>query len=343
MPGSAAPQVREALDGGITFLLAAQGGDGLWREFRTLAGEATDWPTGFVGEQLMAAGLAGTAVDAAGDALLADQHPDGGWGYHRRVPSDADSTACALLFLVRAGRSSQAVRRAARRLTRHQDARGGVATYADPDPIRRYLGVGADVDATGWCASHLEVTATAGRAMAAVPADAFARDAALAWHHVAARQGADGGWSSYWWADRHYPTWQSVGLATALGADGGAVASAAGWLRAQQAEDGTWRGASGAPSAFGTALSLSVLLLAGGEDVTTQRGLTALLAMQLPDGGWPGDAAMRIPPPHVAEPDRYEAWRADRLGTGVVVVDHHRLFTTASCVAALAAAGRSTP
>jgi hypothetical protein len=47
---------------------------------------------------------------------------------------------------------------------------------------------------------------------------------------------------------------------------------------------------------------------------------------------------MRIPPPQVVEPDDYASWRLDGLGTGVVVRDHHRLFTTAACVATLALA-----
>ncbi len=338
MPGTAATQVKEALDGGVRFLLTAQGPDGRWRDVRTLAGEATDWPTAFVGERLLEAGIRGGSVGAAVDALLKDQHADGGWGYHRRVPSDADSTACALAFLARTGRTRQGALRAGRRLLRHQDpGGGGVSTYADPDPIRRYLGVGRDVDAAGWCTRHLEVTATAGRALAAIPADSFADRADLAWRYVAQRQGADGGWSAYWWADRSYPTWQAVALAHALGTGDDLVAAAAGWVQSQQLPDGAWRGASEEPSAFGTALSVATLRLAGGHDDAVRRGVAALLAMQHRDGGWPGHASMRIPPPDVTEPDHYEGWRVDEPGTGVVVADHHRLFTTAACVAALAA------
>ncbi len=343
MTSAAATHVKGALESGVDFLLAAQGPDGLWRDFETLAGEASDWPTGFVGAQLIEAGVVGPSIGAAGDALLRDQHPDGGWGYHRHVPSDADSTACALLFLAAAGRTRQGIHRAGRCLLRHQDPRrGGVATYADPEPIRRFLRVGQDADTGGWCAHHLEVTATAGRAFAAVPGGLFAHQADLAWRYVADRQGADGGWSSYWWVDRQYPTWQSVALGSALGA-ADAVASAARWARSQQLPDGAWGGAGATPSAFVTALSLAVLLRAGGHDEDVQRGLVTLLAMQHEDGGWPGHASMRIPPPHVAEPDHYEAWRVGELGTGVVVRDHRRLFTTAACLATLAMASRSTP
>jgi hypothetical protein len=59
------------------------------------------------------------------------------------------------------------------------------------------------------------------------------------------------------------------------------------------------------------------------------------VTLQAEDGGWPSDPVLRIPPPDLVEPSSYRAWRADALGTGVVVRDQHRLFTTAACVSAL--------
>lgn len=218
MASIAEAQVNEALAGGVEFLCSHQGRDGLWHDFNTLAGEASDWPSGFIGMQLLDAGVAGQATDLAADALLARQHRDGGWGYHRNVPTDADSTACVLMFLAAAGREPQALELAGRCLRRHQDPRGGgIATYADPEPIRRYMRVGRNVDLRGWCAQHLEVTATAGRAFATVPRDRFRAEAELAWGFVESRQHADGGWHSYWWTGRPYPTLQAVALGFSLG------------------------------------------------------------------------------------------------------------------------------
>ena len=78
------------------------------------------------------------------------------------------------------------------------------------------------------------------------------------------------------------------------------------------------------------------MLQGGGHVDELRRGLLELTSLQQDDGGWPAHALMRIPPPHVAEPDGLEAWRADGLGTGVLVRDHHRLFTTAACISMLA-------
>lgn len=337
MASIGAAQLEQALAGGTEFLLDRQGADGLWRDFETLAGEASDWPTGFIGTQLYDAGVRGAPIDRAVEALVRRQHPDGGWGYHRGVPTDADSTAWVLMLLAAVAPRHVALERAVRCLERHHDPRtGGVATYADPTPIRRYLG-GGPIDVQGWCASHLEVTATAGRAFAAVPNNHRRAEADLAWQFVARRQARDGGWDSYWWVDRHYPTLQAAALAEAVGQPAPATRSAA-WLVSLQLPEGCWGATEFERSAFATAVSLSVLTRAGGHDEAAQRGLLGLVALQEPDGGWPGQASMRIPPPHIVEPDGYESWRADALGTGVVVHDHRRLFTTAACVAALALA-----
>jgi squalene cyclase len=329
-------RVKEALAGGVGFLLARQGVDGLWRDFQTLAGEASDWPTGFIGTQLLHAGVQGAPIDTAADALLARQHRDGGWGYDLRVPSDADSTACVLTFLAAAGHDRQAMERAGRCLRRHQEPRsGGVATYANPEPIRRFMALGHRADLRGWCSHHLEVTATAGLAFAAVPEGRFRAEAELAWRYVRARQARDGGWDSYWWVGRHYPTLQAVALACALG-DLGPALRAAEWALSEQRPGGAWEAQEDQPSAFATALSLAVTLLAGGHGGAVRRGTLELVGLQENDGSWPGHASMRIPPPNVAEPDGYESWHVDGLGTGVIVHDHHRLFTTSVCVSTLA-------
>jgi squalene cyclase len=343
VPSTAEARAKEALTSGVAFLLARQGRDGLWRDFETLAGEASDWPTAFVGNQLLDAGVRGAPIDTAADALLARQHRDGGWGYHHDVPSDADSTAWVLTLLAAIGRDREAMERAGRCLRRHQDPRsGGVATFADPEPIRRYMTLGRRADLRGWCAPHLEVTATAGRAFAAVPGGRFRLEADLAWRYVERRQAADGGWGSYWWVDRHYPTLQAAALGSALGHRERA-ARAAEWALSEQLLGGAWGAPGVEQSAFATALSLAVILHCGGHGGAVRRALLELLRLQKTDGGWPSHASMRIPPPHVAEPDGYESWRVGGLGTGVVVRDYHRLFTTSACVSTLALAAGSFP
>ena len=333
-----------ALERGTRFVLENQGRDGLWRDFLTPAGEASDWPSGFIGSALHLAGGEASALERAADALAGDQNVDGGWGYNERVPSDADSTACVLLFLVRMGHRESTCRRAASCLLTHQRSEsGGIATYREPGPIRRFMGVGRWMRFDGWCSPHTEVTATAGRALAALaptePGAAAAADAA--WRYARSRQRADGSWSSYWWTSPHYTTLQAVELARSLG-DRDPVERAAEWAIRSQADDGGWSAPGAATSAFATALSLSVLLHARASREPVERAISRLAALQDDDGGWPSHPIMRIPLPGEMDPDRRRRWRPGGLGRGLVVRDQHRTFTSAACVAALAHAREAT-
>jgi squalene cyclase len=307
----------------MRFLVAMQGSDGLWRDFLTPAGEASEWPTAFVATALHLAGAGSGELGRAADALVAGQNDDGGWGYNEDVPTDADSTACVLLFLGLMGEREAACRRAASCLIRHQHPEsGGVATYSGAGPIRRFMGVGRWMRFGGWCRPHTEVTATAGRALAALaPPEADA-----AWRYVRSQQRADGSWSAYWWTSPHYATLQAVELALSLG-DHEPVGRAAEWAIRSQADD---------DGAFATALSLSVLLAAGASGQPVERAISRLGALQEDDGGWPSRPIMRIPLPGDADPDRHRRFRL--LGSGLVVRDQHRTFTSAACVAALARA-----
>jgi Prenyltransferase and squalene oxidase repeat len=151
---------RSAIERGIDFLLAGQSSDGLWRDFRTPAGEASTWPTGYIGNTLQLAGVDRTALEQAARALVQRQQPDGGWGYNEDTPSDADSTSWALLFLSGMRGHDRACDRAGASLARHQRRHtGGVATYAEAGPIRRFVGLGRWVPFRGWCRPHVEVSA----------------------------------------------------------------------------------------------------------------------------------------------------------------------------------------
>jgi squalene cyclase len=336
-PRAAVSPACQSLQRGVSFLLQRQAPDGLWRDFDTLAGEAIDWPSGVIAARLhrTARPDAIAAAEHAAAELAARAQHDGGWGYHARVPTDADSTACVLDLLVEARLHGTVLDRAGRCLAAHQDPRtGGIATYRTPDPIRSFMRLGRAADLTGWCTPHLEVTATAGAVLAPL-GRRHRTTAELAWSYVAARQHDDGGWSSYWWTARQYPALHAVMLAQALG-HSAAIDRAADWAVAtQHAEDGSW-GAPGEPhSAFATALAAELLARAGHHDIPLQRAAAALAELQDRDGGWPSHPVMRIPAPHLREPDDHTAWRDDALGTGVVVRDQHRLFTTALCVSAL--------
>jgi len=354
---------KAAMARGIEYLLARQGKDGFWRDFHTPAGEASAWPTAYVGHALGdtlsdtfgdtlgdtlgdtfgAAGVGHEAVDRAADALARCQQPDGGWGYNEDTPSDADSTAWSVLFLARLRGRDRIRRCAGACLANHQRARnGGVATYAEPAPIRRYMGVGRWMPFFGWCRPQIEVSAVAGRAFRAIASDDFRPRADAAWRFVRSRQNDDGSWDSYWWTSSYFATAQAVSFALTMG-DQGSVGRATLWTQQRQRPDGAWgvRGQTN-PSPFATALALSVLAVgAPQESRAIGCAIDALVELQQADGGWPSDALMRIPVPPDPHPAEDHHRRLIRFGPGIVTQDQHRTFTTTTCVAALATALRA--
>jgi len=328
------PGLGDAFSAATRFLLDHAGPDGLWRDFLTPAGEASSWPSGFIGAALPRTAATAAVLRRAANALVAAQNPDGGWGYNEEVPTDADSTVWVSSFLQRLGTFPDACRRAADRLGEHRRG-GGVATYARAEPIRRYMGLGRLVPFWGWCMPHTEVTAVAGRTWAR---DGRTEWACTAWQFVKSQQRSDGSWASYWWTSPHYATVRAAELAAVFG-DHAAMGRARDWVLRSQSRAGSWGTPERPESAFATALSLSLLLAADDHGAHTRRGLRRLLELQNSDGSWPSHALMRIPLP----PDRRlggdQRWRPIRFATGMCVEDQHRTFTTAACVTALGQAG----
>ena len=182
-------------------------------------------------------------------------------------------------------------------LARHQRLSGGVATYAESEPIRQYMGLGRWVPFRGWCRPQIEVSAAAGRALCALRSDVARASADAAWRYVKSRQNGDGSWNSYWWISPHFATQQAVTLALSM-RDPDPVRSAAAWVFNGQHHDGGW----GLPgeseiSSFATALSLSVLAVSGLDyRRPIAGGIDALVCLQQADGGWPSHPALRISP-----------------------------------------------
>jgi squalene cyclase len=335
---SGPPTFSRALERGIEFLKSRQGSDGLWRDFLTPAGEASSWPTAFIGTALHTAGLGASALQRAAAALIALQDSAGGWGYNEKVPHDADSTACALLFLTHVDCLSDARQRAATCLLSHQlQDSGGFATFRNPDPIRQCMRVGPWMRFDGWCQPLTEVTALAGRALATSGLGSGGTFLHAAWQFVRTRQCANGSWTSYWWPSPHYATLQAVELALLMGADQYAQ-RASDWALRSQTTDGAWEMPSEPHSAFATALCLSILVKVRADPTSIVRAARHLARMQDVDGGWPSHPILRIPLPGRVDPEKRRPWPFRNRVDGIVIRDQHQTFTSAACITALASA-----
>jgi squalene cyclase len=333
-----AVDARAAADSAIaaaaSYLSDARSPDGLWRDFETLAGESCDWVSGFVAYALGSAGLMRDVVGDATHALLRFQRPSGGWGYNAKVPPDADSTAwVALSMATTTVWKPSMVLRALTYLLRHKTDRG-FATYAREDGIERFIGATAD-QTEGWRDTHLCVTAVVTHALLlhGLAGDARVGPAIETVRHA---QRDDGLWTSYWWPGSSYATAQSLRtLAAARAISDDLWRRAADGVIGQQRPDGGFADDAGESRPFATAMSLSALLTRPDRrcDAAIDAAAVWLLDAQRA-GRWASAPILRIPRPMISNPET-ETFKADALGTGVLVRDQFGIFTTAAAVAAL--------
>ena len=321
-PVGTAPATRsvaQALERAIAFLVDQQAHTGRWSDFLLPAGPSDEWVTAFVGACLLEtpAKEARLAAERAWQALISRQRDEAGWGYNRLTPADADSTAWALRLAAQLN-IAQAERVDAARhfLADHQVVGGGITTYANADPIRRYTRLPEDASLAGWRSAHTCVTAAAAPEVGKAAA-----------RYLARQQAATGDWQGYWWWDDEYTT--------ALAADTLASrrATALAWAQTRVDSSGAVQSTDGQLSPWATAWCVRILCL--GTTPETRAACTLamrwLVGSQQRDGSWRASARLRVPMPG----------QVDAVGgPGVInAVDQHRVFTTAAVAAALSLGG----
>ena len=314
VPAGSERAIAAALSRAIDFLLSRQAHTGRWSDFLLPAGPSDEWVTAFVGACLLEAPADETrrAALRAWQALSRRRPDEPGWGYNRLTPADADSTAWALRLAASLGVPEHGrVAEARAFLAGHVSADGGVTTYGERDPIRRYTRLPEGASFAGWQAPHDCVTAAAAPLLGAATSDYLGR-----------HQRDAGNWQSYWWWDDEYTTARA---AEALPA---ARATAAGWARARLGAAGAVHSADGEPSAWATAWCLRVLRHETGFGADEERAVGWLLGAQQADGGWPASARLRVPMPGQLDPTGEERT--------INALDQNRVFTTAAVAAALA-------
>ena len=115
--------------------------NGAWHDFWTPSGTSDEWVTAYVGAALALSPDAESraSAGAAWRYLIEERRSRGGWGYCRQAPSDADSTAWALILADRIGEQTSPAARDALGFILSSCVLGGIATYADVGDIREYV------------------------------------------------------------------------------------------------------------------------------------------------------------------------------------------------------------
>jgi hypothetical protein len=167
---------------------------GEWRDFDLPVGASTSWVTAYIGDACLEAcahASIGQCVrrrcGAAARSLLRTIRP-GGWGFNLKVPTDADSTAMAILFLRRLG---LAPLNPGQLLADFANPSGGYTTYS------RTLRDDA------WANTHSDVAPTVVRA---VYDGAHRDEKRRAIDFVLLSREPEGNWRSYWWRSDLFAT-----------------------------------------------------------------------------------------------------------------------------------------
>lgn len=322
-------------------LVHRRSADGLWSDFRTLAGESRDWVTAFVVFAGQRCEALREAAHGAIRSLYYRQRPSGGWGYNETVPPDCDTSAWVLLAMSTStlwrpsavGRAVGYIRRHWHRQTR------AFCTYTREDGIDRYIEAPQELTG-GWTSPHPCVTAVALQSLITIGAgrgDAMVCDGVMA---LREQQDSDGLWSSYWWRGHAYGTHHALRALVMAEALTSEV-----WRRARDGviarmnDDGGWGDAPGEAShTFATAMTTLTLLLR--EDSIARkyarRGVD-FIVRAAHSHGWASSPILRIPSPADRVPEETMG-PADELGTNTLVTDQHASFTTAAALWALCVA-----
>lgn len=328
---------------------AIQSPDGTWRDFDIglVGGRSHEWVTAYVCDAVNRwdASHGGDSGANGRAALRRAQRSDGGWSYNERIPSDADTTGLAVLALCRGETPFNRTASIDFLMASHDGENGGFRTYRSVGELAALYSdnptARAPMSFEGWCSSHLEVTASALEALAAL-GRGLTKRSRTATAFLLRSQDAAGYWSGYWSTDFFYPTCRAVRALTRLG-----VGQEIRWaqlvdtLLTWQRADGSWT-ALGAEHgcAFRTGLALETLSYATvfcREAV--ERAVEWLRQEMTSDGHWTcREPFMRVPPPNVIQPDQYTGWGKAGSGTGSTYLDNRSILTSATVVSALAAA-----
>jgi squalene cyclase len=333
--------LEKAIMAATNFIKEKYSADGLWHDFYTLAGTSSDWVTGFISYAIAHSNRPNGQVMRALKTLLFRQRPNGGWSYNETVPTDCDSTAWVLMALSTAPTwRPSAIQRAIQYIKYHQhDQSGGFSTYSIRDGIDRFMGVSDRHLISGWVTVHPCVTGVVIQSLLAHGETTQNELVKAAVEYLLQERNASGIWRSYWWKGYAYSTYHALrALSMARVMSMQEANQTSRFLLLEQQENGGWSdGSSKESETFATSFALlSLLLFPSAETLAAaQKGTAWLLQYQCHDGGWPTVPILRIPPPMVNSPENVETWRINQEGTGVIIEDQERLFTSAAALWAL--------
>ena len=270
-------ELNQLIDQGLTWLACTRNPDGGCREALNL--NVWDTALSIITVMDVNASQGADEFRRAGNWLVQNQNPDGGWAFSglpgSNLPGDADDTALASLALLKLklADSNTAIHRGLGWLRAHQGRDGSWSTYLPGQ---------GDVGCVSITAHAIEALIEAGERDTDI-------DRACGW--LKRQISRDGYWSDLWLAKNTYGTANAItALIQAGDQDCEEVRRGVRWLESVQNHDGGWGedmfGNRTESAAEQTAWSAGALLLVNPQSESGWKGIEFLLNHQNSDGSW---------------------------------------------------------
>ncbi len=239
--------------------------EGVYSEdFGLRHGDSTGWATAYIARLMYQ--IDSEKSDSNPEVLFELQNSDGGWGYNNSVPSDADSTANALIFLKQNGLDGEErYSKAISYLKKYQHENGGISTYTQED--LKNMGY----EGEGWSAPHVCVTALVAEVL-----EGEEREKAFSF--LQNQRKPDGSFPAYWWASDIYATYQAMKI---LGGDSKMME----YFESVEYDN-----------VFDLSMKIQGLT---DLNLDTKKLVGELLSRQQRDGSWPSSPILKIPRPDI--------------------------------------------
>ena len=188
-------RIDEMILNAIGYILKMKETDGYWVDFTHPQGMSDEWVTAYITATLSKEPTLHSYLTSSIEWLQERYRPGEGWGYNKNTPTDADSTALALLALHRMNVSLPEDARDT--LLRYRLPNGGYSAYTDGDLDHKH-GFGP-IEITS---SVLLTQLVTGLIDANIICDTVA--------HLLSQQRGKGGWNSFWWKDDLFATCRTL-------------------------------------------------------------------------------------------------------------------------------------
>ncbi len=334
--------INTTINNGYKFLSNFFKEHGCWSTFDSSRGQSDVWVTGYVAGEI-ASLLKGTTLGTeVCDWLLSNRGDDGGWGYKREFPSDADSTATVYLAVSQLDPEAAdgVADESCRFLAKHYDEETmGFRTYQSLY-LMKILGADSREEFSGWDLPRLDVTLNVLRALVLQrsPVGRSVLDSASS--AMSLNNGVYSHSEAYWWTNS---------IVCAVLIDRLNVLSELPSMSGEKfyshliSEDPTESTNYGISSDYGTngcvfATSLfiqTVLKNSVNEPLSLLGHVAFLLDQQMTDGGWKSGPILAIPTPLDNERLSVKHWRVDVPGFPNILSDKSRVLLTAVAIQAL--------